>query len=49
LAEKVTKEGAERKRWKDFRIQRMDFKERIENFVLVIGMCSNDSWDPVVN
>jgi len=43
------KEGAEKKRWRDFRIQRMDFKERIDNFILVIGMYSNDSCDPVAN
>jgi len=27
----------------------MDFKERIDNFVLVIGMYSNNSRDPVAN
>ena len=37
------------KRSKGFRIQGMDYQERIDNVVLVVGIYDNDSCVPVAN
>ena len=37
------------KRRKGLRIQRIDYQERIDNFVLVVGMYSHDPCAPIAN
>jgi len=49
LAEKEDGKEQEGEKIGGLRIQGMDIKEVIDNIVLVIGMYSHDSCDPVTN